>query len=516
MPRFPLHISSLQRRVLTQWGIALILVSELIVLGFTYARGYQGLTSDDPALAVTGARYLYEQRTTRFPNPLAPLLQNEFYSNFIASEYPVHTALAQLYMLTGVEHILTVTNIFMVGVFVASGLTLFALFTALTRSAPLSILGVGFLLTSRWYGLSFWTGHYAQMLAYLLLPIVLLGLVRFEQERRRRWLMTACLCTLLLFPIHSLSFLVATSAVLSVLLVHGILFTRSRRLRLLLGISALLALVAAVLIVKTRFTNERYYPLFSVEDVSGGGVAGILRLLLPEMFATLLVLVGVIRQLQERHVALLSWFLVTYVLVNSGFLNIPFFQYRFIEFMSTPLWLLGAVGLRALLQEIRLPALRWTLVAGLTALVVPLNVDQQLQLRACHVRYCVGLHPVSLLPEDEDAFAWVREHTPPDSIIIAVPKFGVYLPALGLRRVDFPVGTPKAHNDAYVVMTGKDTAERWRSARAVGASYVLWDGVFTRYGASYTPYQQYTEHFNDARYFRRVYDRNGVRLYQIL
>lgn len=507
------HLFTKQQRqtVFTTFALGFILLTAI----FFYGRGYTNLPSDDPAASLIGARYMYELGSSTFQNPLNPTVDQEFYSNLIGTEYPLHTVLTQWYFLTGAESVLTTTNIFIVGLFVFAGLMIYFLFVELTKSRIVSLIGVTIALFSRWYGMTFWTGHYAQILAYVLLPTIMFGLVKYEHAREFRWLILSFFLTILLFPIHSLSFLIAAGTLTSFVLVRIMLFNRRHRFTGILLVGYFALVILGLLTARIFSDPQRYFPLFSVEDVFGASLRQQLSLSFDVFLAIPLLLFGVYRYLLDRRFTLLLWFLFAYFMVNSGQLLFPFFQYRFNEFMSLPIIALGVAGLASLIQLLRAKSAKLALIIVTLALVIPLNVRQQVDLRNCHLDYCPGLNPVSILPEDYQAFRWAERETPDESLFIAVPKFGIYVPAVAVRSVEFPILTSKGPNAAYRVMTDASQQIRWENAGAIGADYIIWDGVFDRYQSTYKPYQAYNERFDDERYFELVYDKSGVRIYRV-
>lgn len=502
------------RKKFSEIFLAVVLVSGLAIIGFYFARGYQLLPSDDPAASVIGGRYMYEKRSSYFSNPLNPLSPHEFYSSFLAAEFPVHTALAELYSLTGIETILTTTNIFVVGIFVLAGLMIFFVFFEATTNRVLSLFGTFFVITSRWYGLMFWTGHYAQIHAQVILPAVLYLLLRHERTGER-WLLLLAIClTLLLFPIHSLSFLVAVIVVLAHALTQRVLHEQRRRrwISLLVYLGGLFI----VLLVLWWFSAANHYaPLFGVEDVSPGNITGIVQTSVDAILGILLVLAGAYTEILRGRYMVLVWFLVPYFFINSGDLHIPFFQYRFAEFLSAPLILLAVLGLSFLWRQVRSTTARALLLATVLTIYIPMNIGSQNYIRSCHISYCVGLNPVSIPIDDFAAYRWIALHTPEDAVVVAPSKFGIYVPAVAARAAVFPYVNGSQENEAYQVFTSPSTQTRWEQARKVKADFVLWDAALSLYGDTYQPFAAYSEKFNDKTFFEKVYSSKNVRIYSV-
>lgn len=491
---------------------AVLLFGILVAAAFTYGRGYHFLPSDDPASSVIGARYMVATGTTDFLNPLTPDLGNRFYSNAIGTEFPVHSFLAQIFLVFGYTNILTIANIAMLSLFLFSGLLLFLVFFEATQSRVIAILGVGVVLFSRWYGQTFWTGHYAQIFGTVLLLLLFFSLIRFERTSGISWFILAVVIGLLLFPVHSLSFLVAFSSISTYLIVRWVMRHHNRNRQILLFTSYAALCILVIILARFLSRSGAYYPLFSVEDLPGGTVLQVIRAGYP-VFAAPLMFLGAYRVLRLRVVTVAIWFLVLYFVMHSGTLGFPFFQYRFNEFVSIPLTIFLLFGIQELFSFLRQPISRVAVSGFIVVMSVHAGYTQQNALRHCHIDYCPGLNPVTILDEDYKAFLWLAQNTPSDARIIVTPKFGIYIPALAMREVVFSVKTPTVENAAYVALTSDSPERRWQKARESGASFVVWDGVMDRYQDTYEPYQVYSEQFDDERFFERVYDENGVRIY---
>ncbi len=492
--------------------VALILI--LAAAATFFSRGYSFLPGDDAAASIVAGRYLAQEGNSDFISPYNPVGQTEFYTNYIAPEFPLHTVLAQLYLLTGVSDILRTTNIFVVGIFVLGGLILYLLILELTQSPVLSALGVGIGLFSYWHGFSFWAGHYAQLLGYLPLLSIMYALVRFERRNEWRWLTFAGLMTIALFPIHSLSFLVVITVFLGYAVTRFLVFPRVRKEFHAVGLLLLLFWIFTFTMSVLNSRSGGF--LFETESYQAANLHGTLVAMFDSTVVVLFLLMGVFWLLQQRKPLLIIWFLVPYLLINSGILRIPFYPYRFNEFIAIPLVLIAMVGLRQLLGLLQSKILTTALVLWLLVVYPPFLIQNQLQLRSCYLAYCEGLNPASLIQEDYDAMLWVRDHTAAKDIFVAPSKFGLFIPAVAGRSVAFPVLVNGSPNEAYKILTATSPEERWRAAKDINAQYVFWDAVFDRYGATYKPYKIFSEQFNDPRYFVKVYDKNFARIYQVI
>lgn len=495
-------------------AIGVALAAIMAAAALFYARGYPYLSSDDTSNAVVGARYIYETRGTQFQTPYFAYDEQPYYAlTNIASEFPLHLILSQLFHLVGTENVLRVANLLMVALFVLAGLPIFLTLREALRSDALALFGVAAALFSHWYGISFWQGHFAQLLGYLVLPMVIYGLLRFERRREGIWLVLALALSGLLFFIHSLSFLVAFIVVVSYLAVRFILDEHRVRRRLAAAGFFLLFTSLTVFLLYLRSRDPAYYPLFTGNPTAVNFPDALFAVLAKP--GALLVAAGAFLLLWSRQRVLLTWLLVTYLLSQGDKLHAVFLPFRFTEFHTLPLVAAFLAGFTGLARLTRSRPTATVAAALLVAVYVPFGYRAQLAVRACYVQYCAGLHPTAVPPEDVAAFEWIGRNTRPDDRFIAVPKFGVFLPAVAYRSFAFPLTANGQPNAAAVALSDPSTARRWEAARSIGATYVFWDAVFDKVGRTYEPYRSFSDHFDDPRYFRRVYDSGGARVYAV-
>jgi hypothetical protein len=235
-----------------------------------------------------------------------------------------------------------------------------------------------------------------------------------------------------------------------------------------------------------------------------------------KVLSPLLLICGFLYVWERRHKTLLLYLFGVILLLQTRALGIPFFQFRFVEFLGLPLGIGFTLGLAYISQHLGNALARFFLL--LTALVVmlPFNLHEQRYLRSCYIHYCVGLHPANLLEADYKAFQWIHAHTHPSDRIVAVAKFGLFLPAIAYRSVAMPVHTPNVKNDAHLVLSDPSQEQRWLAAQRTNARYVFWDALFDSYQATYEPYKVYSERFSDPKLFRLVYSKDGARIYEVL
>lgn len=488
------------------WLRTLMLVGALCLIGGLYTQGYPAIPGDDGTPAMTMARFLAMNEQADFDNPIYPELHTPAYDSFVAAEFPLHVVLASVYQLMPDDwSILRVSNGVMLSIFLLSLWSVYVCVKGLSGKDDLALVTVSLLGVTAFYGRAFWGAHYAQMLGMVILPLCILLLHRLWEMWSWKQALLCILIVLALYPVHILTWIVAS--ILYVVVLCAALYKQYRWWGIaaigvfgfgVVGTLFLLSfepgIASAILpVVPVEFAYSQMPSFFRANFV--------VLVVLP------LVLFGAIHMCRRGPLLVVLWFFVTWVLTQSTVLQLPFYSVRFDEYVIVPLVICLAVGIGLVLSWIHRPVQYAAVLAALIVILIPTVFSKNLTIADSYLNYTSPYHPSTIPADDISAFVWLEEYAPAGSLVIDVEKFGRYIPI---------VSGHFRSSRGLEVYTAPSVQERWVVAHAVGADYVVWDAVFTQVGETYPPFLGYTEQFSDPLYFSLVYENATVRIYEVL
>ncbi len=156
---------------------------------------------------------------------------------------------------------------------------------------------------------------------------------------------------------------------------------------------------------------------------------GVVDLILSFSPALVFAFIGVWAELSKpnKKISLMSLWLILVL----GMIYLPFnLQRRLLTGFFVPVCLLAAVGIRALVGARE----KW--FGRLAALTIAISVLTNLVIIVAGIFGARTHDPLLYLDRDEAAaFAWIKEFTEPDSLILAAPSTGLWIPSQTGRRV---------------------------------------------------------------------------------
>lgn len=484
----------------------LVLLSVLSVFGGFYLQGYTHLPGDDGTPGMTYARWLAREQQIDFQNPIYPELHSPAYESFIAAEFPLHTVLASAYQFSADSvDVLRISNLVILGAFLLSLLTLFIFLREVTGRDDWAIISMSVVGMLAFFGRAFWGGHFAQILGMVMLPLFLLVLHRYMQSGSWQRLLGVGVFLLGLYPIHTLTWIVACSmAVIGVVITF---FSLKRgwwswlTLGLVVGGS-----FALVWLIGTVDALQQALPTIAVE-LPYSQIPSFLKANVVVVLAVPLILLGGSFVVLKKWWVLAMWFLVTWYLTQASVVEVPFYATRFDEYFIVPLGILFSFGLLSLIQWTKTPWQSALVFALVAMLFIPSTLSRHTQIAQSYLTYSAPYHPSTIYYDDVLAFEWLRDNTPEDSLMIDVEKFGRFIPIVsGRQRSMF----------GLEVYTAPTQEARHAAATALGADYIVWDAVLTQTNGSYAPYAAFTQDFSDPSLFKLVYENPSVKIFQVL
>jgi hypothetical protein len=195
-----------------------------------------------------------------------------------------------------------------------------------------------------------------------------------------------------------------------------------------------------------------------------------------------------------------------------------------VGFRAGQILLVSIPILLARVLDVLRPAARGTLTVAILAFGLPTTiVDSYNAQDIGNRRQGPGFHwTIHTTPAQQEAFAWLRQHTPEDTIVqmdafargrehwTLIPSFAGRRMAAGLPISLLP--QPQYRERSALVRqmyaTG-DAREAWSIARRFDIDYVYLDAVERR------TYPQGIGKFDDGRFFERVFAREDVAVYRV-
>lgn len=484
----------------------LALIAILSLSAAFYLQGYAVMPGDDGTPGMTYARWLAMEQQIDFENPIYPESHVPAYDSLIAAEFPLHTVLASVYSLApDFNNILFLSNGVILGLFLCSLLSVFVCAKEIFEREDWAVVSVAIVSLMAFYGRAFWGAHFAQMLGMVVLPLYIMLLHRYVRDGSRQRLPFIGLVLILLFPLHVLTWLVA-AVLTSVVLV----MTQFLHKRYVWGVGLAVAQAClgslAVWAAGHVSALARVLPTVVVETAYSQ-FPSLLKANLPPILGIVFLLLGGCILIQRRWWMLGLWFLGTWLLTQSAVIGVPFYATRFDEFFILPLGLILTMGVMTIVGWAGHSLAKQLTLSILCIVLIPSLVMYHLAIAQSYLSYSPPYHPTTIGQDDLDAFTWLGSHTPQDSLIIDVEKFGRFIPVLSGRKRSM-LGL-----DVYTAAT---PALRWQAAKTVGANFIVWDEVLTNTHGTYLPYQSFSLDFNDPRYFNLVYENSSVKIFQVL
>jgi hypothetical protein len=379
-----------------------------------------------------------------------------------------------------------------------------------------AIAGIVFLATTKFYQENFWEGSYEQYTGLLALVTLLWMLQRCYASNKLRYLISSFLILAILFKTHQLGFLVGLSLV-GVTTVWYLYTQHAQKLFwTVLGVSTIGAVLLFPKFTQGFAVNTVDYPIYRILSTSEGVVP----------LAALLIITGFFSVIRWRRWDVLLFTAITIVYSQSTYLNVPFYAFRFNLYFTIAMALCLAFGIQfatILIQRNKVYTRRiWTplLAVFLVVIILP------------QLRYTYGVwewlssptrNPASvILQSDIQALQWAESHTDPQSVFVAPLKWGYYIPAIADRAVILTdaVGgdtrdaryslAQKAHS-IFIDSTAKNASH---TMKELNARYIYVSSSIHRFPDRYPNYS--TRQFENRTYFKRIYEKDNVSIYEVL
>lgn len=204
-----------------------------------------------------------------------------------------------------------------------------------------------------------------------------------------------------------------------------------------------------------------------------------------------------------------SWLLILFAAINFILLNVVELPatvntYRFLVYLALP------VSLFSGLVFSRWLASRSLLKAGIAAAVIIMMIPST----AIMVGFYNDSSYTHATTAEYDALVWLKDNTPKNAIVFEEPGFFPRVPVITGRDVAYAgeIYTSQYHNldlqaDAHGIMDISDPATLHDRLAQYKASYVFVGMRESGYLMAYA--------LDDTQYFLPVYDRDGVRIYEV-
>ncbi|MBI4092921.1 MAG: hypothetical protein HY420_03270 [Candidatus Kerfeldbacteria bacterium] len=479
-----------------------VLALTIVFVVFYYSADHRYPPCCDTAHTLVRAKAISMNGSTEGVLPYNPSYREPLYGSFV-SEFPVHILLSLFYQVQpDLVGDLTFAKKFFVVFFVLPAFSIYILANRLLRSSVAGVVVVLLVYFAYLFGNSYWSGHVAQILGMFLIPLYIYFIFRYEEEGRTSFLYFALVLLLFSFWAHVLTFLILLLVAVSYAVIK--IFSTSGKVKATIAFTAFGGgAVAYFLLVPSSFlphfaTNPQYEQFGNVVANSFGNV----------IFLTLLI-IGCFFAIRQKRI-LIVWFLVTYLLTQSTWLGVPFFGFRFTEFIITPVALLAVYGMKESFTALGMRKTGSVAIAVLLIIFLPFGLLQQQHLKSCYVNNCLGLNPTQIPPDDLRAFSWIKANLPETSVFAGPQKFGYYLPFVTDNPIEFPI------IERILIFTASTAAERWRIAKDVGINYVFWDAIIDSYKNEHPDFKNYAiEPLENEQYFKKIYDEGSAKIFAV-
>lgn len=410
------------------WIGGLFFVALLAYLSFHYARITDFPIGDDPAIHIDTIKRLS-------------------YLDLLGQRYPLPLAIYKfIQQITGIEHSALFVNLISAYLLLAAiSITIFVRQTF--KSWPLAIGAALIFVTSRWVNDGLRMGLLADIFSWSIFFIALTFLAR-------RHLIGTLIATGLLVLSHPFATLLY--AILFIIYSACVFIQPSLKAERLFIAKTWLGyalLTGASYLLRPSIIQ--HFLEFKISDPAGWGDRTLKEILLDEdsrrFFIPFMAGLGLFGIVKEKSIAGTRIIIILLILALVFSLNylfdISFIPFRFYVYLEMALAVLAGYGLLAILKNCNLSEGKMAVLVGSLALLIALpNVEVNQSIG--HWQATRPEARAILLPEDRAAMIWLKNHTAPESTIMATRNRGIWIIALAERPA---VLIDEAHYDNETV-----------------------------------------------------------------
>lgn len=467
---------------------------------------------DDPGYHSMVLRQLLQTNDFHFANPFFPSLNQHWSSE----RFVTPVLLWVVGKIVGHVDVLAWPRIFAALCMASSLIPFYWLVRRISARPVIAVCSMIFLAFSKFYQENFWEGSYEQYTGLFLFMLALCFMYRLHESRKPRYLFYTLGLLIVLFKTHELGFLVTLSmfGVASIWYLYQIIPKKIFWTSILI-----LGMVAIWLL--PRFTsgyalNNVDYPIIQMLGVG----EGIVRI------AFALSVFGFLIALIKKLWAIIVLTAITIIYSQSFYLGVPFYAYRFNMYFMVAVALCIAIGFEWLVSAVGKthPFRRIIEIVLAAVFLVSIIIPQ--------IHYSYGLwswissqtrNPASvILQSDIAAMHWIESSTLTTDVFIAPMKWGYYLPAISGRSViltdavggdarDARYSLAQLANSVFVETNSIVAADLMHE---LGAKYVYYSSSIRRFPERFPGYRH--KQFEGNQYFKTVYNKDGVTIYELL
>lgn len=460
----------------------------------------------DTAITLLKAKEISMNHSVNGYFPINPSSPQALYSSYISSEFPLHSLFAAINLVNpAFLDSLVAAKYAFVGLFMLPLLGLYLFIKRTLKSSLFAFVACFILLFSFWFGNMFWMGLVAQMLGLFFLSVMAYFLQLYLEKYDQKYLITSFLLLLVLFFVHVLSFLAGCLLVASVVLYSNKKKTKNRSNVFI--IFGFLFLISIVLFSQTS-TLGHLLPNFEIIGNSVD-IRSIVSSTIPNLLFIVFSFIGLVFAVYHKKIVLVFLLLSLVILSQSDIFKVPFYSYRFTEFIVIPVVILFVFGLQKITERFG-PRLKILVFSSVFLLVTVFNFNQQLAVQRCYVANCSGLYATQVSPSELNAFLWLKNSAPKNAIVLSPAKFGYFIPIVsGLK-------TELADDDKALVYTSHDVKVRNEVLKKYNISYVIWNVKMDNSIYHFKDYNGYINIFESKNSsLKVVYSNDKTLIYEI-
>lgn len=487
--------------------ILLLLVGVLIFI--YYSSDYNYPPCCDTAITIMKAKQIAQVGSLDARQLYNPSDQLPLYSSLVSTESALHIVLSIFYKINSnlSSNLVFAKNFFLI-IFILPVFSLYLLVKKIYKNSYLSIIFIILLYFNYWFGQTYWLGHVAQMFGVFFLPLMIYFIYEFNNKKKLRYLIISLCILLLTFFVHVLTFLLMLIIFSSFYLYYFINLKNNKKYFYLVSY----ILVAIFFLLYLKFNSEQgsFIPNFSINE-AGDSLIGLYKNIFTIISASILFIMGAYVSLKQKNYIIIIWILSTILLTQTNLLQTPFYADRFSEFVSIPFLIIFMFGLQYFLAMFKGFNIKLIFVIALIGIILPLGIYKQEDIKKCYVTNCSGLNPTQMPYEDQLAFDWIDNNINNNKVFIGIRKFGYYLPIVTDNPIEFPLGEKRE------IYTNNSSNERWEILSKYNIDFVFWDAIFEKQNNKILGATGFTNtEFNDEALFSKVYEQNGVIIYEVI
>lgn len=205
-----------------------------------------------------------------------------------------------------------------------------------------------------------------------------------------------------------------------------------------------------------------------------------------------------------------AWLLIIFAALNLLFINVlemPLTSntYRFLVYLAVPISVFAGLAFSEFLSSGR--AWKVAIALGIMVLMVPST--------AVIVLFYSDSSYTHATAGEVDALKWIKDNTPKNAVIFEEPGHFPRVPVLTGRYVPYAgqIYTIQYHNvdkqaDMHSIMQNSDSGMVYARLVENGVNYVFMGSRESGY--------PFASAFNDSSFFKEVYNKNNVRIYEVV